>query len=198
MSEINGFLIDTSSKALIIVFGILSLLVVFTVFNFYRTTSAPSQDIEFTENGVFAINVRHVPEIVRSYENVKDIYGKKGVLFLRFVNTSCNSCYNSQLNALLVFQDEIGKDNVWIFPAYPDDRNSRIQLSSELSKFNYRNIPADSLHIPIYEGEQKSYFGWIGREGDIEMVFIPNRSNDSHTCLFFLEVKKKLQQLSEN
>ena len=99
---------------------------------------------------------------------------------------------------ILSFQEEIGKEHIWVFPAYPDNRNSRIQLSNELAKYNYRNIPADSLLVPTYEGEQKSYFAWINGEGEIDMVFVPDRSNVHHTRQYFLEVKKTIQNLGEN
>ena len=185
------------NKSLIITFCVLTLLVIVTVINLNRSKSVSSSDYENKDDEALMMNISHVPEIVRSYEKVKDIYGKKNILIFRFVSTTCNICKYNQLNELLIFQDEIGKENVWVFPAYPDDRNSRIQLSAELAKFNYRNIPADSLIIPAYEGEQKSYFAWINNEGEIDRVFIPDRSNVLLTRKYFLEVKKIILKLGE-
>ena len=186
------------NKVLIAVFCILTLLVVVTIINLNRSKSASSSVYEYVNDEALMINIRCVPEIVRSYERVKEVYGKKNILFFRYVISSCNSCLDSQLNELLTFQEEVGKEYVWIFPAYPDDRNSRIQLSAELAKYNYRNIPADSLLIPIYEGEPKSYFSWINSEGEINMVFVPDRSNVYLTRQYFLEVKRVIQNLGEN
>ena len=137
------------------------------------------------------------PEIVRSFEKVKDIYGKKNTLFFRYSENSCSSCINYYLAEILVLQEEIGKDNVWIFPSYPDDRGSRIQLSNELAKYNYQNIPADSLLIPTYGGEQKSYFVWMNNEGEIDMVFVPDENNLQYLYNFFLEVKKKKNWINQ-
>ena len=183
------------NKALVVVFCILSLLVAVTVINLDRSKSASSYVFEYTDDEALMINIRLAPEIIRSYERVKDVYGKKNFLFFRYVSNSCNSCLDNQLNELLTFQEEIGKEHVWIFPAYPNDRNSMISLSAELARYNYRNIPADSLLIPNYDGEQKSYFAWINSEGDIEMVFVPDRSNVHHTRQFFLEVKKIIGEM---
>ena len=186
------------NKALIILFCYLSLLLVVTIINLNRSKSTPSITHEYVYDEALIVNILYVPEIIRSYEKVKLEYGKKNILFFRYISNSCNSCSDSQLNELFTFQEEIGKEHVWIFPAYPDDRNSRIRLSAELSGYNYRNIPADSLIIPIYGGEQKSYFAWINSEGEIELVFVPNRSNVYHTRQFFIEVKRIIQMLEEN
>ena len=186
------------NKALIAVFSILSLFVVVTIFNlnYSKITSLPAN--EYIDDEALITSVVCVPEIVRSYDRVKEVYGRKNILFFRYIIYSCSSCLDSQLNELLSFQEEIGKEYVWVFPAYPDDRNSRIRLSADLAKFNYLNIPTDSLLIPMHEREQKSYFAWIDSEGTMDMVFVPDRSNVHQTRQFFLEVKKRLQTLGEN
>ena len=181
------------NKVLATVFCILSLLVIVTIINLNHLKSASSVVHENVDDEALMINILCLPEIVRSYENVKEVNVNKNILFFRFISNSCNSCLDSQLKELLKFQEEIGKEYVWIFPAYPDDRNSRIQLSAELAKYNYRNIPADSLLIPNYGGEQKSYFAWINGEGEIELVFVPDRSNVHLTRKYFLEVKRRIQ-----
>jgi len=181
------------NKALIILFCLLSVLVVVTIINIDSSKSPMSIGHNYFDDDMFIKNIFLVPEIVRSYERSKGIYRQNNILFFRFVNNSCNSCLDSQLNELLLFQEELGKDRIWVYPAYPDDRNSRIQLASELAKFNYRNIPADSLLIPTYEGEKRSYFAWINDEGEMDMVFIPDRSNVFYTRQFFIEVKKKMR-----
>ena len=180
------------NKALVVGFCVLNLLVVVTVFNLNRSKSAPLL-VHDTDDEALLLNICLTPEIVRSYEKVKDVYGQKNTMVFRFVSSSCNSCLDSQLNALLTFQEEIGKAHIWVFPAYPDDRNSMIRLSAELAKFKYRNIPADSLLIPTYEGELRSYFAWIDSNGDMAMVFVPDRSNVRYTRQFFLEVKRRIE-----
>ena len=66
---------------------------------------------------------------------------------------------------------------------------------NKLAKYNYRNIPADSLLTPIYDGEQKSYFAWVNNKEEIDMVFIPYRDNVQLTRNYFLEVKRIIQMI---
>ena len=180
-----------SNKTLFVLYGLLFLLLVITFFRFNRSKNNSIKD-EYVDNKTLATNILFAPEVISSYEKVKDTYGKKNILFFRYSKNSCSSCINNYLAETLTFQEEIGKDYVWIFPAYPNDRGSRIQLSNELAKYNYRNIPADSLLIPNYEGEQRSYFAWIGNDGEIDMVFFPDKDRPHLTREFFLEVKKKI------
>ena len=65
-------------------------------------------------------------------------------------------------------------------------------------KFNYRNIPRDSLLIPEYGGEEKSYFAWIDNEGEIEMVFVPDKDKVLQTRKYFLEVKQLIKEAEDN
>lgn len=114
------------------------------------------------------------------------------------INYNHSKSIRNQLNEILKLQEEIGKDNIWIFPAYPDDRNSKIQLSNELSKYNYRNIPADSLLIPVDNDEQRSYFAWVDNAGNIGMVFIPDWNNVQFTRKYFIQIKKRLKNSQQN
>jgi hypothetical protein len=185
------------NRALILSLLILSLFVVVTVFNFSRSKKTDYQ-YGYIDNEHFMMNSHCIPEIIRSYEKVKNIFSKKNILIFRYIQNSCNSCLDSQLKEILTLQEEVGKDHIWIFPAYPDDRNSRIKLSSELAKYNYRNIPADSLLIPTYEGEQRSYFAWINNEGDVDMVFVSDRSNIQSIRRLFVDIKRKIQMIEKN
>ena len=184
------------NKGFIALFSFLILLMVVTFFHFNRLRSNQvGRDI--SKNEIFITNMACVPAIVSSYEKVKDDYGKKNTLFFRYSKDFCFNCIFSYLEALLAFQKDIGKEYVWIFPAYPDDRGSRIQLNNELAKFNYRNIPPDSLLVPSFEGERKCYFAWINSEGEIDMVFIPDPNRKQYLRQFFLEVKQKINSNSE-
>ena len=182
------------NRALVISLSLLVLFVVAAVFTFSKHNKV---SYVVSDSEALIANVLLVPEIIRSYDKVKDIYGKKNSLFFRYVQTSCSSCFDSQLNEILTLQEEIGNDRIWIFPAYPDDRNSRIRLSNELAKYNYRNIPTDSLLIPIYSGEQKSYFAWVNSKGEIDMVFVPDWNKVQFTRKYFIEVKKRLKKFAE-
>ena len=175
------------NRALLILFGILIVLVALTVFQVDQSKSARIEYV-YADDDVLMTNILCTPEIVRSYKNVKDVFGNKDILFFRYAYNTCSSCINGYLAETLALQEEIGKEHIWIFPAYPDDRGSRLQLSAELAKFNYRNIPAESLLIPTHNGEQKPYFGWINNKGEIVMVFIPDINYQLYTQKFFREV----------
>lgn len=178
------------NKALIFSFFLLCLLALVTVINISKFEK-DSQ--EHYDNDILLANIHCVPEIVRSYEKIKDIYCSRNVLFFRYAKNICTICNDVFLTEILSLQEEIGKEHVLIFSAYPDDRSSRIQLINELAKYNYKNIPVDSLLIPTYKGEQRSYFAYVNNKGELEMVFIPDRSNVHYVREYFLEVKRLLQ-----
>ena len=182
------------NRALIILFSLLVLLVAGVVIQLSRSKGARYKKV-FVDNEILTTQIHCVPEIIRSYEQRKDAYGQKNTLFFRYTNNSCGSCINYYLFEILTLQEEIGKEHVWLFPAYPDDRGSQIQLRSELAKYNYRNIPADSLLLPVYEGEQKSYFAWLDNEGEIGMVFVPDINKPQYTRHYFQEVKRLINDL---
>jgi len=176
------------NRVLFILCSILVVLAVLTVFHFNHSKSARIEYV-YADDDVLITNVIYTLEIVRSYESVKEFYCKNNILFFRYAHNTCSNCIFNYLVETLALQEEIGKEHVWIFPAYPEDRSSRLQLNSELSKFNFRNIPTDSLFVPTYNGEQKPYFGLLNKEGKIEMVFIPDINNKLYTQKFFREVK---------
>ena len=184
------------NKTLIALSCIFFLMVLATIININYSKNSQTEN-EAIDTEMLMENINCIPEIIRSYERVKNVYGKKNILFFRYVNNMCSSCLESQLDETLTLQNEIGKDHVWIFPAYPNDRNSKILLSNELAKYNYRNISIDSLLIPTYDGEQKSYYAWINNEGEIDMVFIPDRNNVRYTRNYFLEVKRVIQKIRD-
>jgi len=182
------------NKALIISFCLLVLLVAGVVIQLNRSKGARYEKV-FVDNEILTTQIHCVPEIIRSYEQRKDAYKEKNILFFRYTNNSCSSCLNYYLFELFALQEEIGIEHVWLFPAYPDDRGSQIQLRNELAKYNYRNIPADLLLLPVYEGEQKSYFAWLNNMGEIEMVFVPDINKPQYTHHYFQEVKRIINNL---
>ena len=181
------------NNALVVAVSVLVLLVVATIINFSRSKSLP-RDFVSIDADIVMTNVVCVPEIIYSYESVKEIYGKKNTLFFRYVPSVCSPCLDSQLNEILALQEVIGKDNIWILSSFPDDRNSKIRLNSELSNFNYKNIPADSLLIPICNGKQRSYFIYVNNLGNVYIVFLPDEGNGKYTRDFLLEVRKRLNK----
>jgi hypothetical protein len=177
---------------------LLFLLVIVTIVNYNHSKKDRNTTYELRSNSETLMkNVCYIPEIIRSHERAKDSYDKN-ILFFRYINNTCSSCLDSYLAEILTLQEEIGKDNIWIFPAYPDGRESRIRLSNELAKYNYRNIPSDSLYIPIFEGEKLSYFAFINNEGEIDMVFIPDKDHIQEIRNYFIEIKKLLQKAGRN
>ena len=190
------------NKALIAVLCLLSVLVAVTVVNLSRSTSVEYgeelTDDQFMVGETLMANIRLTPDIVRSYDSIKEYYDFRNILIFRYTQNTCQICLDSQLNALLAFQEEIGKAYVWVLPAYPDDRNALIQLNTDLAKFNFKNIPAALLLIPKSYDESKSYFAWVNSEGEIEMVYVPDRSNVQLTRRYFDEVKRIIQNPGEN
>jgi len=116
---------------------------------------------------------------------------KTSVLIYRYIKYMCESCLQEDLQEIELFQKEIGKDKILLLPAYPDNREGRIELSNVLAKFNYVNIPLDSLIMPSQENDVlQRYFAVIDRDGNLTMVFFPRRGDTHLTQLYFSEVKK--------
>lgn len=116
------------------------------------------------------------------------------ILIYRYSQAMCHTCIVEDLDELQKFQEQIGKGKILVIPAYAQDRSSEILLKNELSDFRYINIPVDSLVIPTSEsGEYKRYFAFIGKNGDIEMVFFPKINYPQFTRSYFKEVKKRIK-----
>jgi hypothetical protein len=51
-------------------------------------------------------------------------------------------------------------------------------LKNMLHNLNYRNLPADSLCIPLskQDGTEKRYFAVINKKGEIGMVFFQDKT----------------------
>jgi len=102
-----------------------------------------------------------MPEIIRSYEQRKDAYKEINILFFRYTNNSCNSCLNYYLFEILTLQEEIGKEHVWIFSAYPDDRGSPIQLRNESRNDEVRSKETVSLVTNYKKAARHSYLNFL-------------------------------------
>lgn len=189
----NKYFYMNFKRVLIIIFGII-LMVVMILSIYLNRSMSKSIDKKVSIDDILLINISCMPEIIRNYRMINNFSPIKNTLFFRYHGSSCSSCTIDYLSDILDFQEIIGKDRVWIFPAAPNDRLSRIKLNNELAKYNYLNIPIDSLYIPTYNGEQKSYFAWINGDGDIDMVFIPDVNNRLLLHKFFLEVIRKINE----
>ena len=97
------------NRVLIVLSSILIMLAALIVFQFNQTKSARIEKI-YVDNEVLMANIICTSDIVHSYEKVKDVYGKKNILFFRYSNTSCNSCIFNYLAEILTLQEEIGKE----------------------------------------------------------------------------------------
>ncbi|GAB6008818.1 hypothetical protein [Dysgonomonas reticulitermitis] len=119
---------------------------------------------------------------------------KKPVLIYRYPEYMCKSCYNEDIEELLNFQKEEGKDKVLVLPAFEDNRENRIKLRNELAKFNYINTPLNLLKIPDYQYEenQQRYFAVLNKEDEISMVFFPHFGYRRLTEDYLSEIKKVL------
>lgn len=127
---------------------------------------------------------------------IQEVLDKKtSVLIYRFSKYICESCINDDLKEIELLQKETGRDKIMLFPYYPNDRNGKIELSNLLSKFNYRNLPFDTLIIPSQDGDFfQRYFAVIDKDGNITMVFFPQRENRKLMKIYFSEVKKELEK----
>ena len=118
---------------------------------------------------------------------------KTSVLVYRFSKYMCKSCIQEDLQEIELFQEEIGKGKILLLPAYPDSREGRIELTNVLAKFNYVNIPIDSMLIPSQDGDyMQRYFAVIDKDGNLSMVFFPRREEVNLTRHYLSEVKKIL------
>lgn len=117
------------------------------------------------------------------------------VLIYRYSTDVCSSCLNEDLYELSKYSENLGKHNIIILPAYPNNRYARVKLSKELAKFNYRNISADSVVIPVdSNGISKRYFALISKYGEPEMVFFPEKGKTELTKSYIKKVQEKIKK----
>jgi len=97
------------------------------------------------------------------------------VLIYRYSPDICSSCYQEDLLELKEFQKNEKKVVTLILPAYPvTNRSNLMKIEKETQGFKYKNIPSDSLSLPLNMlYEEKRYFAVINEQGRIGMVFFP-------------------------
>ena len=132
---------------------------------------------------------------VKNKDFIQEIIGNKtSVLIYRYSKYMCEGCIQEDLQEIEFLQEEIGKDKILLIPAYPDNREERIELTNVLAKFNYvNNTSIDSFLIPSEEGYYlQRYFAVIDKEGNLTMVFFPRRGEKNLTRIYFSEAKKNI------
>ena len=149
-----------------------------------------------SENNRIAYLKLYSPVYISYFNNKSSIREKTGskssVLIYRFSKHMCAVCVQEDLYEIEQFQKDIGKEKILLLPDYPDDRMGMIELTGVLAeKFNYVNIPSDTLLIPSNEDNNLlRYFAVIDNEGNLTMVFFPRKDETNLTRLYFSEVKK--------
>ena len=149
----------------------------------------------FSES-VWIENLKHYSPIYTDFFHKKVAIQEKtgnktSVLVYRFSKYMCENCIQEDLLEIELFQEEIGKDRILLLPAYPANREGHIELTNVLAKFNYVNIPIDSMLIPSQDGNyMRRYFAVIDKEGNLSMVFFPRREEVNLTRHYLSEIKK--------
>jgi len=184
------------NKRILIIIAALSVLVV--CFGLW-VISKPNNTTRRLRASLQTILIDHVLYIPKAY-HVHDNYTEQllnRTLIYRYSQNSCAPCYLEDIFELDELGKIIGRDNMLILPAYTEyDRNSRITINSEVRGLNYRNIPPDSLPLPINKaGEHLRYFAVIDEHGDVGMVFFPTRGRQDLTRLYFKEVERYFLEL---
>lgn len=117
----------------------------------------------------------------------------KHCLIYRFAEDMCDGCIRQDLEELNSFQQEMGKQYLYILPCYDYKRENDILLSNLLNKFNYRNTSDSIIIFPIHEktGEFARYIAYIDEDGKISSIFYPIKNKQSLTRLYLSSVKNK-------
>ena len=133
---------------------------------------------------------------ISNKESIKEIIGNKtSILIYRYSKSMCRSCIHEDLHEIEILQEEIGKDKILLLPFYPDNREGKIELTNELVKFNYINIPHDSFIIPSQNGNyMQRYFALIDSDRNLTMVFFPRSGDSNLTKTYFSAVKKEIDK----
>ena len=143
----------------------------------------------------YSNNVAEVVRQFHKYQNKSDtLYKQLPLLIYRYSQYICNNCIQTELDVLNSFMKDIGKEHVWVLPAFEDTRENKIKLLSMLFKFNYRNIQMEDFNMPMdcVGMEVKRFFALITPEGNIDMIFFPESSTLDLTKHYLSEIKKKI------
>ncbi len=155
-----------------------------------RSAAQPAELLQ----GILMEHIEYLPGVYRAHENYAGQLQNDtcAVLIYRYSQNTCAPCFLEDLSDLGEFCKTIGRDNVMVLPAYPsNDRNSRMKMNSEINGLEYRNIPADSLALPIHKSEgEKRYFAVLDAQGRVGMVFFPVKGRQDLTRRYFREIAR--------
>lgn len=156
----------------------------------FKPHSAAHSD-ELLQN-VLMEHIEYLPQVYRAHENYAEQLHNDtcAVLIYRYSSGMCTPCYRDDLMDLKEFVETIGRDRVLVLPAYPsNDRRSRMQVNSVTNGLRYKNIPADSLALPLHESEgEMRYFAVADAQGRVDMVFFPVKGHQNLTRRYLHEV----------
>ena len=164
-----------------------------------RIYSLEGQLLESDNNRIARVKL-YAPVYIHYLNNKSYIREKTGskssILIYRFSKNMCDVCVQEDLHEIEQFQKDIGKEKIVLLPDYPDERKGMIELTNVLSsKFNYVNIPIETLLIPANEDSHlHRYFAVIDDDGNLTMLFFPRTGETDLTRLYLSEVKKALQE----
>ncbi|MDR2040316.1 MAG: hypothetical protein LBQ60_20560 [Bacteroidales bacterium] len=154
-----------------------------------RTTAQPAESLQ----SILMEHIEYSPEVYRAHENYAgQLYNDTIMLIYRYSSRMCTPCYQDDLIDLKEFIEIICRNVVLVLPAYPsNDRRSHIRINSETQGLKYRNIPPDSLALPIHADEgEKRYFAIMDTQGHVGMVFFPEKGRQDLTRRYFREIAK--------
>jgi hypothetical protein len=150
----------------------------------------PSESLQ----NILMEHIERLPEVYRAHESYAgQVHDDTcAMLVYRYSSTMCNPCYQEDLMNLREFIETTGRNRVLVLPAYPlNDRRSRMQINSEPQGIRYRNIPSDSLALPVHVDEgEKRYFAVIDARGRVGMVFFPVRGRNDLTRRYFQAISR--------
>ena len=185
---------------------ILTLLLVFfnvydTILNKHEVKLATLPNLKSGNDDSTLINyMAMLSEVQNSYLENKTFLEiffdkKKSLLIYRYAQNMCSTCIAEDLSELRNFQSEFGKSKIFILPAYENTRDGKITLMNELEHFNYKNLDAVTLPIPIdSQMLSKRYFAYINNKGNLNMIFFPINGKPELTRAYFSAIAKIYQQ----
>jgi hypothetical protein len=141
-------------------------------------------------------NLKLSEEVLNNYLKNKQFIKEKinngfPLLIYRYSLDMCFSCILEDLSELYNCQKIIGENGIMVLPAFENTRDNRTRVMNDLEHFHFRNIPFDSLLIPLDSDKiRRRYFAVINKNENIEMIFFSESSDKKRTKAYLDEVIK--------
>lgn len=134
---------------------------------------------------------------IKHSRQVKDVYlkgvNKSNLLIYRYCDETCDKCIEEDLQALLKFQEEIGKEFILVVPSFPESRNTKIRLRNELKDFNYINIEKkEDMPIDENTGLAMRFFIFYPKDKESGYIFFPTKGIQGLTQTFFKVISEEI------